>query len=97
MLDVLQKHACWKKQDLDFYDPDDKLTCTVYSKNLEWVKKTRGMKGSRNRWALLGTHPDMDDDDKIELFYILDLVIGLIVSTSQAPSVQILLQDDGDV
>ena len=55
------------------------------------------MKGSMNRWALLGTHPDMDDDDKIELFYILDLVIGLIVSTSQAPSVQILLQDYGDV
>ena len=55
------------------------------------------MKGSRNRWALLGTHPDMDDDDKIEPFEISDLVIGLIVSSPQAPGVQILQQDDGDV
>ena len=55
------------------------------------------MKGYRNRWALLGTHPDMDDDDKIKPFDISDLVIGLIVSTPQAPSVQILQQDDGDV
>ena len=43
------------------------------------------MKGSRNRWALIGTHPDMDGDDKIKPFEILDLVIGLIVSTPQAP------------
>ena len=55
------------------------------------------MKESRNRWALLGTHPDMDDDDKTEPFDISDLVIGLIVSTPQAPGVQILPQDDGDV
>ena len=34
------------------------------------VVKTRGIKGSRNRWALLGTDPDMDDDDKIEPFEI---------------------------
>ena len=55
------------------------------------------MKGSRNRWELLGTHPDMDDDDKIELFEISDLVIGLIVSTPQAPGVHILQQDDVDL
>ena len=48
------------------------------------------MKGSRNRWALLGKHPDMDDDDKIESFEISDLVKVLIVSTPQAPCVQIL-------
>ena len=39
----------------------------------------------------------MDDDDKIEPFDISDLVIGLIVSTPQAPCVQILRQDDRDV
>ena len=55
------------------------------------------MKGYRNRWAILGTHPDMDDDDKIEPFEISDLVIGFIESTPQAPGVQILQQDDGDV
>ena len=55
------------------------------------------MKGSRNIWALLGTHPDMDDDDKIERFDISDLVIGLIISTPQAPDVHILQQDDGDL
>ena len=69
----------------------------MYSNNLKWVKETRGMKGSRNRWALLGTHPDMDDDDKIETFQISDLAKVLIVSTPQAPVVQILQQDDGDV
>ena len=39
----------------------------------------------------------MNDDDKIEPFYISDLLIGLIVSTPQAPGVQILQQDDGDL
>ena len=60
-------------------------------------EKTQGMKGYRNIWALLGTHPDMDDDDKIEPFQISDLVIGFIESTPQAPGVQILRQYDGDV
>ena len=55
------------------------------------------MKGSMNIWALLGTQPDMDDDDKIEPFAISDLVIGLIVSTPQAPGVHILRQNDGDL
>ena len=54
------------------------------------------MKGSRNRWALLGTHPDMDDDDKIEPFEISDLIIGLIVSTPQETGVHIIQHDDGD-
>ena len=39
----------------------------------------------------------MDNDDKIEPFDILDLVIDFIVSTLQAPGVKILRQDDGDV
>ena len=34
---------------------------------------------------------------KIEQFEISDLVIGLVVSTLQAPGVHILQQDDGDV
>ena len=55
------------------------------------------MNGSRNKWALIGTHPDMDDDDEIEPFDILDLVIDFIVSTMQAPGVKILRQYDGDV
>ena len=94
---VAEAYMLAKYRDLAFYDPDDKVTRTVYSKNLEWVKKTRGMKGSRNRWALLGTHPDMDYDDKIKPFEISDLVIGFIVSKPQASGVQILQQDDGDV
>ena len=32
-------------RDLAFYDPDDKVTCTVYSKNLEWVKKLEELRG----------------------------------------------------
>ena len=40
--------------------------------------------------ALLLTNPDIDDDDKIEPFEISDLVIGLVVSTPQAPDVHIL-------
>ena len=60
--------------------------------------ETCRMKGSKNIWAPLGTHPDMDDDDnKIEPFDISDLVIGLIVSTSQAPGEHILQKDDKDV
>ena len=53
------------------------------------VKKTQGMKGYMNRWSIMGTHSDMDDDDKIELFEISDLVIGLIISTPQEPGVHI--------
>ena len=60
-------------------------------------EKNRGMKESRDRWTLIGTHPDMDDDDKIEPFEISDLVIGFIVYTPQAPGVNILPQDDRDV
>ena len=55
------------------------------------------MKGYRNRWSLLVTHPDMDDDDKIEPFEISYLVIGFIVSTPQALGVHIVRQDDVDV
>ena len=83
--------------DLAFYDLDNKVTCTVYPENLEWVKKTRGIKGYRNRWAFLGTHPDMDDDDKTEPFDISELVKGLIVSTPQERSVHFLQKDDRDV
>ena len=75
-----------KYRDLAFYDTDDEVTCTVYFKNLEWVKN-RGMKGSRNIWALLGTHYDMDDHYKIEPFDISYFVIGFIVSKPQAPVV----------
>ena len=64
---VAEAHMLVNYRDLEFYDPADKVTRTVYSKNLGWMK-TRGMKGSRNIWALLGTHPDMDDDDKIYPF-----------------------------
>ena len=28
-------------RDLAFYDTDDKVNCTVYSKNLEWVENSR--------------------------------------------------------
>ena len=55
------------------------------------------MKESRDRWTLIGTHPDMDDDDKIEPFEISDLVISFIVYKPQAPGVNILQQDDRDV
>ena len=60
-------------------------------------EKNRVMKGCRNKWEILGTHPDMNDDDKNEPFEISDLVIGLIVFTQQSPGVQILRQDDGDL
>ena len=39
----------------------------------------------------------LDDDDKTKPFDISDLVIGLILSTPQAPGVHILQQDGGDV
>ena len=29
------------RRDLAFYDTDDEVTRTVYSKNLEWVKNSR--------------------------------------------------------
>ena len=94
---VVEAHMMEKYRYLDFYYMDDEVTCAMYYKKLEWLKKNRGMKGSRNRWALLGTHPDMDDDDKIEPFDISDLVIGLIVSIPHATGVQILRQDVGYV
>ena len=99
--DAIHKDCCvsearvlTKYRDLAFFDPDDNVTRTIYPKNLEWVKKTRGMAGSRSRWAILGTHPDNDDDDdKIEPFEISDLVIDLIVKTPQAAGVKILQQE----
>ena len=60
-------------------------------------ENNRGMKGSMNIWKLLCTHPDMDDDDKIEQFEISDLVIYLIIYTPQAPGVQILKQYERNV
>ena len=52
------------------------------------------MKGSRNIWELLGTHPDINDDDETELLEISDLVLGLIVSIPQASGIKILQQND---
>ena len=62
-------------KDLDFYDPDDEVIRTVYSRNLTYVKKVRGKKGSRSGWVLLGTHPDDDNNDKIQSFIISDFFV----------------------
>ena len=59
-------------------------------------KETWGMKGSRSRWVLLATHPDQNNDTKIEPFEIWDLVKDLIVSSPQAQGIQILPQEDDD-
>ena len=53
-------------KDLGFYDTDDEVTRTVYSRNLTYVKKLRERKCSRSGWVLLDTHPDDDNDDKIQ-------------------------------
>ena len=38
---VVEARMLAKYRDLAFYDPDDKVICTVYSKNMEWVKKLK--------------------------------------------------------
>ena len=84
-----------KSKDLAFYDPDDEVTCTVYSRNLTYVKKVCGQKGSRSGWFLLSTHPDDDNDDKIQSFIISDFVVYLIADKQHTVGVQVLrLADD---
>ena len=59
-----------KYKGLAFYDPDGELTRTVYSRNLTYLKKVCGKKGSSIGWVLLVTHPDDDNVDKIQSFII---------------------------
>ena len=73
-----------KYKNMDFYYPDDEVTRTVYSRNLTYVKKNFGENGSRSGWVLLGTHPDDNNDDKIQSFFISDFVVYLIADTQQA-------------
>ena len=77
-------------KDLVFYDPDDEVTCTVYSRNLKYVKKVRGKKGSKSGWVLLGTHTDDDNNDKIQSYIISDFVVDLIADTQQEVGIQVV-------
>ena len=79
-----------KYKDLAFCDPDDEVTRTVYSRNLTYVKKFRGKKGLRSGWVLLGTHPDDDNDDKIQLFIISDFVVDFISDTQQGAGAKVV-------
>ena len=79
-----------KYKDMDFYYPDDEVNLTVYSINLTYVKKVRGQKGSRNGWVLIGTHPDDDNDDKIQSFIISYFLVYLVTDTKQAARVKVL-------
>ena len=44
----------------------------------------RGQKVSRSVWDLIVTHPDDDNDDKIQIFIISDFVVYFIADTQQA-------------
>ena len=79
-----------KYKDLNFCDPDDEVARTMYSRNLTYVEKMRGKKGSRSGWVLLGTYPDDDNDDKIQSFIISNFIVDFIVDTQQAVGVQVV-------
>ena len=70
----------------------------MYSRNLTNVKKVCGEMGSRSGCFLLGTHPDGDNDDKIQSFIISYFVVYLNAYTQQATGVQVVQKaDDGGV
>ena len=70
-----------KYKDLALYDTDDEVTHTVYSRNLTYVKKMLGKKGSSSGWVFIGTHPDDDNGDKIQSFIISDFFVDFISDT----------------
>ena len=66
-----------------FYNLNDEVICTVYYKNLIYMKKVQGQKGPKSVWVLLGIYLN-DDDDLIKPFDISEFIIGLILDTKQA-------------
>ena len=57
-----------KYKGLAFLDPEDKITYTIESKNMEWFRASK-RKGNNGGWYVVATS---SDDDEIESFMIED-------------------------
>ena len=85
-------------RDLDFYDPDDEVTRTVYSRNLTCVKNCVGKRVGRVDGFFSVHNPDDDNNNNIQSFIISDFVVDLIADTQQTAGVQVVqLVDDSGV
>jgi len=77
-----------KYRGLAFFDPDDFVTRIVEGKNLEWVKKVRGQKGSKSRWTMMGYSPKTSDEENHYVGFENHLLIELIAETVQEAGVK---------
>ena len=88
---VVETRIIEKHKNLVFWDPDEKCNCTVFHKNMEFVKK-RGEKG----WHVIG----IPHDARLEVeSFTLELAIELMKDTDQANGVGIIgpAEEDAEV
>jgi len=74
-----------KYKGLAFFDPEDKITYTIESKNMEWFR-ARKKKGIDGGWYVVAT----SDDDEIESFMIEDELCQQISDTPQEEGIEII-------
>ena len=85
-----------KYRGLAFFDLDDQVTRIVEGKNLEWVKKVRGQKGSKSHWTMIGYSPKTSDEENHYVGFENHLLIELIAETKQAAGVEIVQRKDSE-
>ena len=74
-----------KYKGLAFFDPEDKITCTIESKNMEWFRASK-KKGIGGGWYVVAT----SDNDEIESFIIEDELCQQIADTPQEEGIEII-------
>ena len=57
----LLRYGYWRSIRTAFFDPEDKITYTIESKNMEWFRASK-KKGIDGGWYVVAT----SDDDEIE-------------------------------
>jgi hypothetical protein len=74
-----------KYKGLAFFDPDDKVTYTIESNNMQWFRasKKRGIDGG---WYVVAT----SDDDEMESFMIEDELCMQIANTPQDEGIEVI-------
>jgi hypothetical protein len=75
-----------KYKGLAFFDPEDKITYTIESKNMEWFRASK-KKGIDDGWYVVAT----SDDDDIESFMIEDELYQQIVDTPHTATEKIVV------
>ena len=74
-----------KYKGLAFFDPEDKVTYTIESKNMQWFRASK-RKGIDGGWYVVAT----SDDDEMESFMIEDELCRQIANTPQDEGIEII-------